>query len=101
MTKAVVLTEGNWLKIYNQIALDYPPSVLLIRDRMKEVLGFTVRRHGEWVRYDGWDHDYVPRHLYKELICLDFYNEPKRTMFLLKYGDFINEKPDYSYSMIE
>ena len=91
MSKSIVLTETQWAEIYNLIAKNYPPSVLLIRDRMKEVLGFTVRRHREWVRYDGWDHDYVPRHLYVEKIHLDFYNEPKRTMFLLRFSDIIGK----------
>ena len=92
MSKHIVLTEGQWAKVYDIIAKTYPHSVLLIRDRMKEVLGFTVRRHREWVRYDGWDHDYVPRHLYVEQIHLDFYNEPKRTMFLLRFSEIIGER---------
>jgi hypothetical protein len=58
---------------------------------MKEVLGFTVRRHAKWIKYDGEDHNYVPRHLYVEQIDLDFYNEPKRTMFLLRYSDIIGK----------
>ena len=91
MSKPVILTEKQWLDIYNIIAKNYPDSVLLIRSKMKEVLGFTVRRHYEWMRYDGEDHEYLPRHLYKELICLDFYNEPKRTMFLLRYSDIIGK----------
>jgi hypothetical protein len=102
MSKAVILTEGDWLKIYNQIALDYPPDVLLIRDRMKSVLGFTSRVHEEWFEHDVERKNvgYSTRYCVKT-IHLDFYNEPKRTMFLLKYGDFITKKPDYSYSMIE
>jgi hypothetical protein len=99
MTKAVVLTQGDWAKIHNQIARDYPPSVLLIRDKMKSVLGFTSRSHQEWFDHDvsddrrnvGYNTKYCV-----ETIHLDFYNEPKRTMFLLKYGDFIREKPSYS-----
>lgn len=89
MSKPVILTETQWAKVYDIIAKTYPHSVLLIRDRMKEVLGFTVRRHTEWIRYDGEDHEFVPRHLYGEQIHLDFYNEPKRTMFLLRFSDII------------
>lgn len=92
MTKAVVLTQGDWAKIYNQIAQDYPPSVLLIRDKMKSVLGFTSRTHTEWVFEDFGHATNVPY----TTVHLDFYNEPKRTMFLLRYGDFIREKPIYS-----
>jgi hypothetical protein len=49
MTKPIILSEKNWLAIYNQIAKEYPPSVLLIRDRMRSVLGFTSRTHEEWI----------------------------------------------------
>jgi hypothetical protein len=84
MSKPVVLSEANWLKIYNQIAKEYPPSVLLIRNRMKAVLGFTSRTHREWVpKMDGG--------YYETTIRLDFYNEPKRTMFLLKYSEYLEE----------
>jgi len=91
MSKPVILTEGQWAKVHSLIAQNYPHSVLLMRDRMKEVLGFTVRRHTEWVRYDGEDHEFLPRHYSNEQICLDFYNEPKRTMFLLRYSDIIGK----------
>jgi hypothetical protein len=52
MTKPIVLSEGVWLKIYNQIARTHPPSVLLIRDKMREVLGFTSRTHEEWIKQE-------------------------------------------------
>ena len=84
MSKPVVLTEAQWLKIYNHIAKHYPPGVLLIRNRMKAVLGFTSRTHREWVpKMDGG--------YYETTIRLDFYNEPKRTMFLLKYSEYLEE----------
>ena len=92
MSKPLILTQASWLKIYNQIANDYPPSVLLIRDKMKSVLGFTSRTHEEWFDQDfskdrrnvGYSTKYCV-----QTIHLDFYNEPKRTFFLLKYGDHI------------
>jgi hypothetical protein len=84
MSKPIVLSEKAWLKIYNHIAEHYPPSVLLIRNKMQNVLGFTSRTHQEWEpKMDGG--------YYETSIRLDFYNEPKRTMFLLKYSEFINE----------
>ena len=92
MSKPIVLSEKAWLKIYNHIAKTYPPSVLLIRDKMKAVLGFTVRRHEEWIdRYlESRDVGYGTTYR-RETIHLDFYNEPKRTMFLLKYSDIIGK----------
>lgn len=92
MSKPVVLSEGSWLKIYNHIAQNYPPSVLLVRSKMRSVLGFTSRTHDEWL--DSEVHignaSYGTKWQIKK-IHLDFYNEPKRTMFLLKYSEFIND----------
>jgi hypothetical protein len=92
MSKSIVLSEAQWLKIYNQIARDYPPSVLLIRDRMKSVLGFTSRTHEEWIerKVDPRDVGYRTKYCIKT-IHLDFYNEPKRTMFLLKYSEYLDK----------
>jgi hypothetical protein len=68
---------------------------------MKAVLGFTVRAHQEYVK----DPDYVRRpqdddewfnlgtsgwyegKKHMTTVRLDFYDEQKRTMFLLKYGN--------------
>ena len=84
MSKPIILTENIWLKIYNHIAKQHPPGVLLIRNRMRDVLGFTSRTHREWVpKMDGG--------YYETSIRLDFYNEPKRTMFLLKYSEYLEE----------
>ena len=82
MSKPIVLSQKQWAEIYNLIAKNYPHSVLLIRDKMKAVLGFTSRTHTEW------DPEMV---FYKEHIHLDFYDEPKRTMFLLRYSDIIGK----------
>ena len=84
MSKPIVLSEKTWLKIYNHIAKSHPPSVLLIRDKMRDVLGFTSRTHRELVpKMDGG--------YYMTQIHLDFYNEPKRTMFLLRYSEFLDK----------
>ena len=87
MSKPIVLTEAQWWPLHQQISRDYPASVLLIQARTRAVLGFTVRRHREWVKdpgYDGYGH-------YAETIRLDFYDEPKRLMFLLKYTEFLEK----------
>jgi hypothetical protein len=91
MSKPVVLSEEQWLKIYNHIAKNYPPSVLLIRNRMRDVLGFTSRTHEEWFEHDVNNRNvsYSTKYCVKR-IHLDFYNEPKRTMFLLKYSEFLD-----------
>jgi len=81
MSKPVILTEPQWYRLYEQLKQDNPKSVMLIRDRMKDTLGFTQREHRWYTLKDGWQQD----------IRLDFYNEPKRTMFLLKYSEFLEK----------
>jgi len=54
---------------------------MLLSSRMKDNLGFTVREHREWTEQRGSMVD----------IRLDFYNEPKRTMFLLKYSEYLDK----------
>lgn len=75
MSKALILNESDWTVIYQRIKTEYPPSVYLIRDKMKATLGFTVRTHEHVTTDDRYRRD----------IRLDFYNESLKTMFLLKY----------------
>ena len=90
MSKPLILTMKSWAIIQQQLSQDYPPSVLLIRSKMKSVLGFTSRIHEEWIDRDIniKDVSYGTR-FRVTTVNLDFYNEPKRTFFLLKYGDYI------------
>lgn len=92
MSKSVVLSEKAWAKINNHIAQNYPLSVLLIRNKMREALGFTARTHEEWIerKVDPRDVGYRTKYCIKT-IHLDFYNEPKRTMFLLKYSEYLDK----------
>jgi hypothetical protein len=80
LVKTIKLSQATWLKIYNDIAKHHPPSVLLIRERMRKVLGFTSRTHSEW------DAGVVNR---IEQIHLDFFSENKYTMFILKYSEYL------------
>jgi hypothetical protein len=92
MSRPLILSMPTWKNIYQHIKKDYPPSVFLIRDRMKSVLGFTTREHEAWIpqSVDIGDVRYGTR--YKETYMhLDFYNDSKRTMFLLKYSEFISQ----------
>lgn len=81
MSKPVILTESQWQKLSTQLKQDYPKSIFLIRDRMRDTLGFTQREHTWYTLKNGYQTD----------IRLDFYNEPKRTMFLLKYSEFLEK----------
>jgi hypothetical protein len=81
MSKPIVLTHPQWEKLKNRLTNDYSLSVMLLSSRMKDKLGFTVREHREWTEQKGSMID----------IRLDFYNEPKRTMFLLKYSEYLDK----------
>ena len=87
--KAVVLKHREWDRIFTQIKKDYAdtPAVYLIRNRMKDVLGFTQREHTVWRDEEAYlsildNTDW--RDLRSE-IHIDFYTESARTMFLLRY----------------
>lgn len=86
MSKPIILTEAQWAKLHKQLAKDNHSSVMLIRTKMRAVLGFVVRVHREWILEAGADRRYPA-----SKICLDFYDEPKRTMFLLKYSEFLDK----------
>ena len=101
MSKPIVMLPEQWDSILERIKQREKPSVYLSRSKMKETLGFTVRDYREYVK----DPDYVSRPQDKDewfymepsgwfegkmnvrTIRLDFYDEQKRTMFLLRYGN--------------
>ena len=85
--KALILTQEQWKNVSEQIIKNHPRSVWLSRDKMKRVLGFTPRKHTDWEQEDYRD---------RLKIHLDFFDEQQRTMFLLKYGDWIREEVDHS-----
>ena len=72
----VILSEREWNKIYHRIHKEYGDSVILISWKLRETLGFTVRRHR--------DYNPIKGHMVND-IRLDFYNEPAMTFFQLKY----------------
>ena len=100
MSKPVVMSPEHWRNIFERIKQKEKPSVYLSRTKMREVLGFTVRDYREYIKdpdyvkqpddsewYDiqgsGWFEGKMNVHT----VRLDFYDEQKRTMFLLKYGN--------------
>ena len=80
MSKSTKLTHIQWLKLYERLKKDNPLSTFMLRDRMRERLGFLNRDYSSYNpstnRYDA-------------CVYLDWYSEPKRTMFLLKYSDYL------------
>jgi len=71
----LAISDSDWAKIHQRISREYPPSVLLIRSKMREVLSFTVRRHRHWNEDQGvvWQ------------TYLDFQTQQAMTFFKLKY----------------
>jgi hypothetical protein len=93
MTKPIVISTENWYKLEHRLRTDYPPSVTMIRTKMRDVLGFTPRTHEEWIEYDTVDRRNIGWGTKEciQTIHLDFYNEPKRTMFMLKYSEYLHK----------
>lgn len=85
--KSIILKHREWEQIFAKIKAEYAdmPSMFLIRDKMKNTLGFTVREHQHY-DYDKVSDDYGDDWRdYRGQIHLDFYSEAAQTMFALKY----------------
>lgn len=111
MSKPIKLTPNEWRSIRDELHLRYPPSYF-IRSKMRAKLGFTVREHRDWqpnkdyqkeladyrrltdinrINGDVWAQLHVDpsRGNYVDQVHLDFYDERKKSLFLLTYGDKI------------
>ena len=101
MSKPIIMTPAQWQVVLERIKQREKPSAYLSRTKMKDVLGFTVRDHIEYVKdpdyvrspqdKDDWSYmepaGWFEGKLNVKTVRLDFYDEQKRTMFLLKYGN--------------
>jgi hypothetical protein len=77
--KSHVLTHAEWDKIREQIRAEHGPSMIMLRSKMRDELGFLPREHRDWVpKMDGG-------HWGETVIHIDFYTEQARTWFLLKF----------------
>jgi hypothetical protein len=87
VTAPIELSGSQWNKLLTRLREDYPPSVILIREKMRSKLGFTNREYKDWDdsigKYGGYR---------KNCIMLDFYSEKKRTFFIMKYSEYINKE---------
>lgn len=115
--KPVVLSVSQWQSILADLHQEHPRTVFMIRDKMRKVLGFTVREHNAWIGKSNQEYqkeyaeyqqrqsrltkkndpftmlDMEPSKGHSEFqIHLDFYSERKRTMFLLKYSEIIGKR---------
>jgi len=114
--KPVVLSVSQWQSILGDLHIEHPRTVFMIRDKMRKVLGFTVREHKAWIEKPKSEYQkeyaehqqrqstltekndpftmlyWEPQRGYSVFqIHLDFYSERKRTMFLLKYSEIIGK----------
>lgn len=80
MNKPIKITQAQWFNLKLKLAMSHSVSTLLIREKMQRVLGFTDRAH------TVYNVEYTQKFTF---IYLDFFNEAKRTMFILKYSDFL------------
>jgi hypothetical protein len=76
--KPIILTTSQWKKVRAELYTEHPKTVFMLRDKMKRVLGFTIREHQDWVNGE-----------HSLRIHLDFYSANKRTMFMLKFSEII------------
>lgn len=83
MSKPVILSTDKWSALHSRLMKDFPASVMLLSWKCKEVLRFTIRKH------HSFKVDQHGKSRFVTDVRLDFYNEPKRTMLLLKYGDYL------------
>jgi hypothetical protein len=88
MSKSTRLTLAQWSTLRTRIKAEHGLGTVLVRSHMKEVMGFLPREHHYWSNRARGSHK--PREVVE--MHLDWYSEPKRTMFLLKYGDIIDSK---------
>ena len=89
----ITMPHRVWQNIMLVLTQEYKdePSVLLIRDKMRRVLGFTQRYHKEWVE-KGKREDGRAYGRYLEYTVLDFYTESAKSWFLIKFADQLNDK---------
>jgi hypothetical protein len=84
MSKPIELSHRQWKRLLERLKQDYPLSVLLLREKAKAKLGFVSREHKDWDDTLGkWR---------KNCIMLDFYSESKRTFFIMKYSEYIQQE---------
>lgn len=81
--KSIELSHLAWKEIREKLKTKNKPSVILIRARMKEKLGYVDRD------FRGIDSKTL---MFKDCVYLDFYDESKYTLFLMQYGTYMDKK---------
>ena len=89
MGGVIELTESQWETLATRLRQDnqHQPSVMLIRSRMREVLGFTTRQHQRWIETE---HGYGCARR-EHVVCLDFFDAAMETWFRLRYAEYLDD----------
>jgi len=89
MKSYIELSPKAWVLIKAELYLRHKRSVIDIRYRSKDVLGFTVREYTipEGTMKSG--HQISGYYASRKRIHLDFYDDAKQTMFLLQFSEFL------------
>ena len=94
MGGVITITEHQWACLHQRLMQDYEhePSVVLIRAKMRRVLGFTPRRHTQYrdTRKMAGEFGTPEYHAQRVCICLDFFDPALQAWFLLRYGEYVN-----------
>jgi hypothetical protein len=83
----IELNKTEWNRVWSQIKSEHPRSVWLLSYKLKEVLGFTVRKHKKDLEFNR-DIVIDGRGFFETtqtVIYLDFYDEQMEVYFRLKY----------------
>lgn len=93
--KPVTLTPLQWKILRDELHKEHPASVFMLRSKMRNRLGFTVREHKEYYINEKFEEqaqrgEDTTHGWYKDVVHLDFYSETKRTFFLMKWSEFLN-----------
>jgi hypothetical protein len=79
----IFCSPEHWDLVWQKILADNSPGIA-VSWVLKRELGFTVRRHDEWVSFVP-PGSIVPRNRCVKQVHLDFFNEAALTWFQLKY----------------
>lgn len=86
----LILSTSQWKTIRAELHTEHPKSVFMLKTKMRQVLGFSVREHNEYV-YKPSEHNSFDTATSEFTIRLDFYSERKYTMFLLKFSEYMKD----------
>ena len=77
----LVLSLNTWDSLRSQLMTDYGPTIF-ISFITKKKLGFIIRYYSDNTSWEDYG-------VNKRDVRLDFYDEKRKTMFLLKYSELL------------